>query len=146
MNEAERQVLRSNHRDLVSLLDPYLIRPFLYEKNIVRNATFLDDEPVRTRRAETFLEYVKHNCSFTLFLEALSNDDTYGFVAKKLQDSLDKENKKEIAARTIPKTRKENIHTAWRVKAIKFRHRLKRLCLMGNTDSFQREGQIIVDR
>lgn len=145
MNDCEKGVLRSFHCQLVETLDPYELRAFLYERGVLPNATFLGEDPVRTRRAERFLEYIIDECTFSLFLESLSKDNAFRFLADKLQTELEKVKKETSVSQHVPFERKEPLFTTWRGKAIAFRHELKRYALLGDTRSFIRESQAVVD-
>ncbi|OWF35932.1 uncharacterized protein LOC110442321 [Mizuhopecten yessoensis] len=146
MNEIERKVLQRNHCNIVEVIEPLELRPFLYSKGVLPNPTFLGDDRVRTRRAEKFIEYIVENCSFSLFLDSLSKDSAYDFLAQKLQLELDDISKDDTESRYVPYEIKESLFTPERAKAIWFRHELKRYSMTGNNEAFLQRSKTITDR
>ncbi|XP_060064381.1 uncharacterized protein LOC132544748 [Ylistrum balloti] len=147
MNEVERNVLLKRHRDLVDTIDPYELRPFLYSKGVLPGPTYLDDIPIRTKRAEIFLGYIVDTCSFSLFLEALSEDDAFDFLAVKLREDLENITRQnDHESQNVYHELKEDLNSTKRGMVVSFRHKLKRYSMSGATEEFFQECQKITDR
>jgi len=132
MNIYERDILRRNHCLIVSNVDTKCIRPYLFEKGIVNDQLYLENDNVTTRRAEIFMKDAIEKCSFQ-FLVDLFFKHGYSFIANSLLTDFD-------CSHTIPRDRKEPIFDIlWRPRTIHFRHTLKRLVHSGNMKKYARE-------
>ncbi|XP_069130606.1 uncharacterized protein [Argopecten irradians] len=125
MNDAERRILRKHHTTLLNTLDTKYMIPFLFEKEIVYEEDYLDDEPCRPERVKKMLMHLKDSCSFEQFIDCLRHEDSYTFLADDLERELSQANEQNDVD-VVHQQRKINLFTERRKEVGEFRHKMKR--------------------
>ncbi|XP_033742149.1 uncharacterized protein LOC117328743 [Pecten maximus] len=138
MDDTERRILRKHHNILMETLDTKFMIPFLFEKEIVYEEDYLDDEQCRPERVKKMLLFLKDNCSFEQFIECLRHEESYSFLADVLEKALSHASEQNDV---VHQQRKINLFTERRREVGEFRHKMKRCSLEKDFVTFQKYYQ-----